>query len=68
MREGQSAIYYISGSNLDQLKSSPQLEGFRAKGIEVLPLTDGVDSFWPTNAPDFEGKPFIPRALPILTL
>lgn len=58
MKEGQSAIYYISGSSLDQLKSSPQLEGFRAKGIEVLLLTDGVDSFWPTNAPDFEGKPF----------
>ncbi len=58
MREGQSAIYYISGSSLDQLRSSPQLEGFRAKGIEVLLLTDGVDSFWPTHAPDFEGKPF----------
>lgn len=58
MKEGQSAIYYISGSNLDQLKSSPQLEGFRAKGIEVLLLTDGVDSFWPTNVADFEGKPF----------
>ncbi|WP_313200100.1 molecular chaperone HtpG [Rhizobium sp.] len=58
MKEGQSAIYYISGSSLDQLKSSPQLEGFRAKGIEVLLLTDGVDSFWPTNVPDFEGKPF----------
>lgn len=58
MKEGQSAIYYISGSSLDQLKSSPHLEGFRAKGIEVLLLTDGVDSFWPTNVPDFEGKPF----------
>ncbi|MDX8327083.1 molecular chaperone HtpG [Agrobacterium tumefaciens] len=58
MREGQSAIYYISGSALDQLKSSPHLEGFRAKGIEVLLLTDGVDNFWPTNVPDFEGKPF----------
>jgi molecular chaperone HtpG len=58
MKEGQSAIYYISGSALDQLKSSPHLEGFRAKGIEVLLLTDGVDNFWPTNVPDFEGKPF----------
>ena len=58
MKEGQSAIYYISGSNLDQLRSSPHLEGFRAKGIEVLLLTDGVDSFWPTNVADFEGKPF----------
>ncbi|NTZ63601.1 molecular chaperone HtpG [Agrobacterium tumefaciens] len=58
MKEGQSAIYYISGSTLDQLKSSPHLEGFQAKGIEVLLLTDGVDNFWPTNVPDFEGKPF----------
>lgn len=58
MKEGQSAIYYIAGSSLDQLTSSPQLEGYRAKGIEVLLLTDGVDNFWPTNVPDFEGKPF----------
>ncbi len=58
MKDGQSAIYYISGSSMDQLKSSPQLEGYRAKGIEVLLLTDGVDSFWPTNIPDFEGRHF----------
>ena len=58
MKEGQSAIYYISGTSLDQLNASPHLEGFRAKGIEVLLLTDSVDSFWPTNAPDFEGKSF----------
>ncbi|MBB4252425.1 molecular chaperone HtpG [Rhizobium sp. BK008] len=58
MKEGQSAIYYITGLSLDQLNASPQLEGFRAKGIEVLLLTDSVDSFWTTNARDFEGKPF----------
>jgi molecular chaperone HtpG len=58
MKEGQSSIFYISGSNLEQLNGSPQLEGFRAKGIEVLLLTDSVDSFWPTNVPDFEGKLF----------
>ncbi|TAY72121.1 molecular chaperone HtpG [Rhizobium leguminosarum] len=58
MKEGQSSIYYISGSNLEQLNGSPQLEGFQAKGIEVLLLTDSVDSFWPTNVPDFEGKVF----------
>ncbi|TNM59877.1 molecular chaperone HtpG [Aliirhizobium smilacinae] len=58
MKDGQSAIYYISGSSLDQLNASPHLEGFRAKGIEVLLLTDSVDSFWPTNAPAFEGKTF----------
>ncbi|WP_018237366.1 molecular chaperone HtpG [Ensifer sp. BR816] len=58
MKDGQSAIYYLTGDNLAQLQASPQLEGFRARGIEVLLLTDPVDSFWVTTAPDFEGKPF----------
>ena len=57
-KEGQRAIYYLVGGSLDQLKASPQLEGFRARGIEVLLLTDSVDSFWVTNAPEFEGKSF----------
>jgi molecular chaperone HtpG len=46
MKEGQKAIYYISGEDIDALKRSPQLEGFAAKGIEVLLLTDPVDEFW----------------------
>lgn len=58
IKEGQSAIYYLTGDNLAQLKASPQLEGFRARGIEVLLLTCPVDSFWVTTAPDFDGKPF----------
>ncbi|WEX75321.1 molecular chaperone HtpG [Sinorhizobium numidicum] len=58
MKEGQTAIYYLTGDNLAQLEASPQLEGFRARGIEVLLLTDPVDSFWVTSAPEFEGKPF----------
>ncbi len=58
IKEGQSDIFYIAGSNLEQLKASPHLEGFKAKGIEVLLLTDAVDSFWTTNTPDFEGKAF----------
>jgi len=58
MKEGQAAIYYLTGDSLAQLQASPQLEGFRARGIEVLLLTDPVDSFWVTTAPDFEGKPF----------
>jgi molecular chaperone HtpG len=57
MKEGQSSIYYINGSSVDQLRSSPHLEGFRAKGIEVLLLSDPVDSFWPGNISEFEGKP-----------
>ncbi|CAN7282550.1 molecular chaperone HtpG [Pararhizobium sp. LjRoot255] len=58
MKDAQAAIYYLAGDNLDRLKASPQLEGFRARGIEVLLLTDSVDSFWVTAAPDFDGKPF----------
>ena len=57
MKDGQSSIYYINGSSIDQLRSSPHLEGFRAKGIEVLLLSDPVDSFWPGNISEFEGKP-----------
>lgn len=58
MKNGQTAIYYITGTNLDQLKASPQLEGFRAKGIEVLLLTDVVDSFWAPADQVFDGKAF----------
>jgi molecular chaperone HtpG len=48
IKENQTAIYYATGPDLDRLASSPQLEGFRARGIEVLLLTDQVDSFWVT--------------------
>lgn len=58
IKEGQEAIYYLVGGSLEQLKASPQLEGFRARGIEVLLLTDSVDSFWVMNAPEFDGKGF----------
>ena len=58
MKEGQEAIYYITGDDLGALKSSPQLEGFAAKGIEVLLLADAVDSFWLSRITEFEGKPF----------
>lgn len=57
MKDGQTAIYTISGDQLEQLKRSPQLEGFRAKGVEVLLLTDPVDDFWLSMVQDFEGKP-----------
>ncbi len=58
MKEGQEAIYYITGDDLAALKQSPQLEGFRAKGIEVLLLSDPVDSFWLSRHSEFEGKSF----------
>jgi molecular chaperone HtpG len=58
LKPNQTAIYYIAGSDLDRLKGSPQLEGFRARGIEVLLLPDQVDSFWVTAGIDYQGKPF----------
>ena len=58
MKEGQKAIYYISGEDIDALKRSPQLEGFAAKGIEVLLLTDPVDEFWMPSVGQFEEKDF----------
>jgi molecular chaperone HtpG len=56
MKEGQDAIYYITGSDLESLLRSPQLEGYRAKGVEVLLLTDAVDEFWIPHVGEYEGK------------
>lgn len=58
LRENQTAIYYALGSDIERIAASPQLEGFRARGIEVLLLPDQVDSFWVTAGLDYEGKPF----------
>ncbi|WP_019994568.1 molecular chaperone HtpG [Aureimonas ureilytica] len=58
LKEGQDAIYYAVGTDLDRLAASPQLEGFRARGIDVLLLPDHVDSFWVTGGIEHEGKPF----------
>ncbi|NHN85400.1 molecular chaperone HtpG [Acetobacter musti] len=52
----QEAIYYLTGDNEEALANSPQLEGFRARGIEVLLLSEPVDSFWPDRLTSFEGK------------
>jgi molecular chaperone HtpG len=57
LKPNQTAIYYLAGDDLARLKSSPHLEGFRARGIEVLLLSDPVDSFWVMSAPSFDGKP-----------
>ena len=57
MKEGQEAIYYISGEDVIALAKSPQLEGFRSRGIEVLLMTDPVDEFWLPAIGDYEKKP-----------
>lgn len=58
MKDGQKEIYYITGENLESLKNSPQIEGFKSRGLEVLFFTDTIDSFWLQNANEFDGKPF----------
>jgi molecular chaperone HtpG len=57
-KEGQDAIYYITGSDVASLKRSPQLEGYIAKGVEVLLLTDPVDEFWVTSVGVYDKHPF----------
>lgn len=58
MREDQKEIYYLIGGDLESLQDNPQLEAFKAKDIEVLLLTDGVDDFWLTTFPKFQEKEF----------
>ena len=58
LRPNQTAIYYLNGDNAKALAASPQLEGFRARGIEVLLLSDPVDAFWVSTAAGYDGKPF----------
>jgi molecular chaperone HtpG len=58
LKPNQTAIFYLAGDDLARLQSSPHLEGFRARGIEVLLLPDPVDSFWVMAGLGFEGKSF----------
>ncbi|MBS7543063.1 molecular chaperone HtpG [Ancylobacter oerskovii] len=58
LKENQTAIYYIAGDDATRIANSPHLEGFRARGIEVLLLSDPVDAFWVASGIDYEGKPF----------
>ena len=58
MPEQQEAIYYMSGEDPDALRRSPQIEGFRARGIDVLLMVDPVDQFWLPVVGSYKEKPF----------
>jgi molecular chaperone HtpG len=58
LKPNQTAIYYLAGDDIARLKASPHLEGFRARGVEVLLLPDPVDTFWVMPGVGFDGKPF----------
>ncbi len=57
-KENQTALYYVLGESEAAVATSPHLEGYRARGIEVMLLTDPVDAFWVQTALGYEGKPF----------
>jgi molecular chaperone HtpG len=56
MKEGQEQIFYATGETQQQILKSPHLEAFKAKGYEVLLLTDPVDEVWVGTVTDFDGK------------
>jgi len=58
LKENQTAIYYLTAEDVAKAEASPQLEGYKARGVEVLLLTDPVDSFWVRTALGYDGKPF----------
>ncbi len=59
MLPGQEDIYYLVGYNEGELRASPHLEGFNARNIPVVLLTDPVDNVWVQQS-DFNGKKFKP--------
>ena len=57
LKPNQTEIYYLVGESTERLKSNPKLEAARARGIEVLLLSDPIDAFWTAMPLDFGGKP-----------
>jgi molecular chaperone HtpG len=59
MAKKQDKIYYLAADTLKQAKSSPHLEGFKAKGIDVLLMTDPIDAFWMSQMGAYKEKSFL---------
>ncbi len=57
MKEGQRQIFYSTGESPQQILNTPHLEAFKAKGYEVLLLSDTVDEIWLGSVTEFDGKP-----------
>ncbi len=58
MKKDQNDIYYISGESIEQILTSPQIEGFKSRGLEVIYMTDPIDEFWLPSMSEYDGKPF----------
>lgn len=59
MAKKQNQIYYLAADTLKQASSSPHLEGFKARGIDVLLMTDPIDAFWMSQMGAFKEKSFV---------
>ena len=59
MAEGQDSIYYLTADTLKQAQSSPHLEGFKSKEVDVLLMTDPIDAFWMSQMGEFNEKKFV---------
>jgi molecular chaperone HtpG len=57
MPEGQEQIYFMTGESRTAIENSPHMEALRAKGYEVLLLTDPIDEVWVDSVPEFDGTP-----------
>lgn len=57
LRPNQKEIYYLAGESAERLRANPKLEAARARGIEVLLLSDPIDAFWTMMPQEFEGHP-----------
>ena len=58
MKDQQEEIYYLSSETVEQAEISPHIEGFKARDIDVIVLSDPIDEFWLPLVPEFEGKKF----------
>ena len=58
MKEQQEEIYYLSSETVEQAEISPHIEGFKARDIDVIVLSDPIDEFWLPLVPEFEGRKF----------
>jgi len=59
MADKQDKIYYLTADTLKQAKTSPHLEGFKAKDIDVLLMTDPIDAFWMSQMGAYKEKSFL---------
>lgn len=59
MKDGQEAIYYLVGGSREQIESSPYIEAFKARGLEVVYFTDAVDEYVVESLGEFDGKKLV---------